>query len=230
MTINANQQQTTEVVCIKCDGSGIYTSPRGTTGKCFTCQGTGMQQPKADPMIRTNQGRQMVGNIPVSDRMRSDVLKAMIAIIEGKGERTKMTRVYDIRDYLKQVRNLEVSNEGISATLDSLINNKYVRFFKNDENYYFFGISAFGWHKWEHNLLPHLFQTKTHTFQSTVFTLTWMKPLNYLLLHVKDQVEQGKEQEYRGAEMYPKTLFFTWMTKGEATRLIIFVNGTHYYH
>jgi len=149
MTINANQQQTTEVVCIKCDGSGIYTSPRGTTGKCFTCQGTGMQQPKADPMIRTNQGRQMVGNIPVSDRMRSDVLKAMIAIIEGKGERTKMTRVYDIRDYLKQVRNLEVSNEGISATLDSLINNKYVRFFKNDENYYFFGISAFGWHKWD---------------------------------------------------------------------------------
>ena len=83
----------------------------------------------------------------ISKEFQIKVFQAMVALITKKGAKNKMVSVYDIADYFKSEGN--VSKVLIEACLDVLIQHKYVRYYRNEKNYIYFGITQLGWTRWE---------------------------------------------------------------------------------
>lgn len=146
----------TMVKCSRCEGTGVYQDK----GACFRCQGTGVEPPAqvfTQNANRTNNTNRSVSalaitnksEVNVTNNMIKSVMVAMVEIIESKGARNKMCMVYDIDEHFRKYQNIHTTNLIISAILDVLIAQKMVRFFRNDKDYYYFGITEFGWYKWD---------------------------------------------------------------------------------
>lgn len=83
----------------------------------------------------------------ISKEFQIKIFHAMTELINKKGAKNKMVSVFDIADYFKSEGNM--SKILIEACLDVLIQHKYVRYYRNEKSYIYFGITQLGWTRWE---------------------------------------------------------------------------------
>lgn len=79
--------------------------------------------------------------------LTAKVFKAMVRLIEKKGDKKKMVSVFDIHDFLKEY-NIVTTKIAIEETLDLLIQQKLIRYYRNEKRYIYFGITEIGWAKY----------------------------------------------------------------------------------
>lgn len=84
----------------------------------------------------------------LSKEEQMNVFNALQRIAERKGSRKKMASIFEIADELKLME-IEAPKILIEACLDLLIQHKLVRYFKSTKGYYYFGVTEFGWQRWD---------------------------------------------------------------------------------
>lgn len=84
----------------------------------------------------------------ISKEFQIKVFEIMTWLISAKGSRKKMVSVFDINDGFK-AKGYAMSKVLIEACLDVLINHKYVRYYRNEKGYIYYGITELGWTRWQ---------------------------------------------------------------------------------
>lgn len=84
----------------------------------------------------------------ISKQYQIKVFGKMVELILAKGAKNKMISVFDIADGFKADTEVQ-SKVLIEATLDVLIGWKYVRYYRNEKGYIYYGITKLAWERWE---------------------------------------------------------------------------------
>lgn len=84
----------------------------------------------------------------ITKEQQTMVFHAMTILIEEKGARNKMTSIYNITQLIRD-EGIETSKILVEACLDILIQQKLVRYYVNEKRYIYYGITEFGWNRWD---------------------------------------------------------------------------------
>jgi predicted transcriptional regulator len=92
-------------------------------------------------------------NITMKELMLK-VFEIMVKRVTAKGGAKKMTSTFDIHDDLK-AQGYDVNRRMIEAVLDKFIEQRYVRYYKNEKDYIYYGITQLGWERYNASKQPH---------------------------------------------------------------------------
>ena len=84
----------------------------------------------------------------ISKENQTQVFEAIVTIAERKSSRKKMCSIFEIADEFREMK-IDAPKILIEACIDVLIQHKLVRYFRNDKGYIYFGITEFGWERWD---------------------------------------------------------------------------------
>lgn len=85
----------------------------------------------------------------VNHEMKHLVLSALVHLIEAKGDRKKMISAYDVSQFLIEQGHTDYRKLIVEVTLSALVDDKAVRYFRNERKYKYFGITDSMWKKWD---------------------------------------------------------------------------------
>ena len=84
----------------------------------------------------------------INEEQIKQVFDVMVSRITKKGARNKMVSSFDISDTLKE-NGTPTSRIFIEAILDVLIKKKYVRYYRNEKNRIYYGITKYAWSEYD---------------------------------------------------------------------------------
>ena len=84
----------------------------------------------------------------ISKENQIQVFETIATITQRKGSRKKMCSIFEISDEFKSNK-IDAPKVFIEGCIDLLIQHKLVRYFRNDKGYIYFGITQFGWERWD---------------------------------------------------------------------------------
>lgn len=84
----------------------------------------------------------------ISKENQTLVFEALVRITERKESRKKMASVFAIRDELRDA-GIDAPMILVEGCIDVLIQHKLIRYYRNDKGYIYFGVTEFGWERWD---------------------------------------------------------------------------------
>ena len=147
--------------CPRCEGTGMYKDK----GECFKCKGTGELKPVISNQLyekKESANMSVKMEMGITNEMQIATFEVIVRIINSKGGENKMCSIFDIHNVFK-ADGVETSKIMIEAVLDVLIQRKYIRYFRNDRGYIYFGITGLGWARWAQKIIKDTEVASTET-------------------------------------------------------------------
>jgi len=199
--VNMANTTTEGTKCTRCAGTGIYQQ----YGECFRCKGTG-NEPITAQGIQTTQQQPVANMTTLSGEVTKEaeliIFNQIVSITEAKGGQKKMTSIFSIRDNLQKEEHILTTRIFIESVLDILIRRRYVRYFRNDKGYMYYGATPDGWNRWFAHQAQEALQEEIATTENPDMTTPYdlemppETPISNLSPAQLEQVKQGIEKKW----------------------------------